>query len=405
MMKIFIATILSALVLFANGGVAMAISSEQKKVFDSGVFKFNAFAPNEDSCTETEMITLQGSSNEQRAYNFFIDNGFTPEQSAGIVANLIAESGVMPNRVQGSGMITFRTASEITPNRGYGIAQWTTADRQNNWKRFATEQNKPVTDLGLQLQFLLNELETNSGYGLNHLKEAGDLRQATWIFLSFFERPGTVVDAGKEADPVQPTSGPAKTTLDERVENGNKLTGLSSDDSGGLSGGAGDSCSGNPSFVPGTEEPSFAANLEVKIDDPNHNIPFNASQCTPGQTPGAESLSKFVMAHWSPPVTDVSGYLCRKTTNGISISVHGLGRALDIMVDGTSAQGLKTGDEIRNFMINNAASLGVQRVIWNRHIWDADESGWQPYDGPNPHTDHLHVEINLEASKNANLAN
>ena len=75
------------------------------------------------------------------------------------------------------------------------------------------------------------------------------------------------------------------------------------------------------------------------------------------------------------------------------------------MVDGTTTQGLQTGNEIRNFMINNAERLGVQRVIWDRHIWSSDQNGWRDFGDADssPHTDHLHVEINIEASGNASL--
>lgn len=37
--------------------------------------------------------------------------------------------------------------------------------------------------------------------------------------------------------------------------------------------------------------------------------------------------------------------------------------------------------------------LGVMYIIWDHRIWGsyrADE-GWRPYDGPNPHTDHIHI--------------
>lgn len=42
-----------------------------------------------------------------------------------------------------------------------------------------------------------------------------------------------------------------------------------------------------------------------------------------------------------------------------------------------------------------ARRMGVMYVIWNRQIWgiyDAN-AGWRPYDGPNPHTDHVHISL------------
>lgn len=42
-----------------------------------------------------------------------------------------------------------------------------------------------------------------------------------------------------------------------------------------------------------------------------------------------------------------------------------------------------------------ARRMGVMYVIWNRQIWgiyDA-QAGWRPYDGANPHTDHVHISL------------
>jgi hypothetical protein len=39
-----------------------------------------------------------------------------------------------------------------------------------------------------------------------------------------------------------------------------------------------------------------------------------------------------------------------------------------------------------------ARRLGVQYMIWNRHIWSTSQAGagWRPYTGPDPHTGHVH---------------
>jgi endonuclease/exonuclease/phosphatase family metal-dependent hydrolase len=80
--------------------------------------------------------------------------------------------------------------------------------------------------LDLQLLYLWHEFESDPDfYGLDELTKSQDLKQATWIFLAFFERPGTVVDAGKAGDPLQPSSGGALATLNERVALANKVTG------------------------------------------------------------------------------------------------------------------------------------------------------------------------------------
>ncbi len=143
-------------------------------------------------------------------------------------------------------------------------------------------------------------------------------------------------------------------------------------------------------------EPSYAKNPAVQVDD---NVP----SCTGSFTAGASNLKGFVMNKW-PLVSSVGGYACRKNTaNASQWSVHASGRALDIMIDANNPEGLRVGNQIRNYLINNAERLGIQRVIWNRKTWSANKDGWRDYNGPSPHTDHLHVEINVAASQKANL--
>jgi len=49
----------------------------------------------------------------------------------------------------------------------------------------------------------------------------------------------------------------------------------------------------------------------------------------------------------------------------------------------------------------NARRLGIMYVIWNHEIWKSyqSEKGWQPYDGPNPHTDHVHFSFSWAGAK------
>jgi hypothetical protein len=72
-------------------------------------------------------------------------------------------------------------------------------------------------------------------------------------------------------------------------------------------------------------------------------------------------------------------------------SNHGSGRALDIMVTGS------TGDAIANYVRANAAALGVTEVIWEQKIWTTQRAGegwrWMSDRGSATanHYDHVHV--------------
>lgn len=351
-------------------------------------------------------FTLPGDSNSAKAFNFFVSEGLEPHQAAGIVGNLYAESGVLPKRKQGqlpTYMATMEDIKEaIRLNRadssqgfGIGIAQWTTWNRLQGLVD-SVKGGDPLT-LEAQLPFLMTEL---NAHGMTELKQASDIRQATWIFLAFFERPASVVSAGMANNPNQPGSGSAKDALDTRTVAAQSVLDGSAGDSG-TSGSTTGCASGGP--LTGDEsEPDFSKKYDVKYDGPPSGS-FSESKCSGDFTEGAASLKEVILEKYSPPVTSIGGYSCRQNTADDSVSIHGVGRALDIMIDGTTPRGLDVGNRIRNFMINNAEQLGVQVVIWNDQIWSVNHTGLREYDGPNPHIDHLHVEINIEASKNAQL--
>lgn len=66
-----------------------------------------------------------------------------------------------------------------------------------------------------------------------------------------------------------------------------------------------------------------------------------------------------------------------------------------------------------NYLIKHAKDLGVQGIISNRKCmgfpsnetdnptpyWNGPEGEWRDYHGPNPHTDHVHVQFNLAEIK------
>lgn len=164
-------------------------------------------------------------------------------------------------------------------------------------------------------------------------------------------------------------------------------------------------CSSGGAVDGNVSEPGFESNPEVTVDGSPPGA-HKASNCTGTFTVGAASLKEVIASKWMPPVTSIGGYDCRPIVGGTGTSIHGLGRAIDVMINANTPEGLAKGNEIRNWVINNASQLGIQRVIWNKYSWAANRGGWNLYYEPgknNPHTDHLHIEINIGASTNANL--
>lgn len=127
------------------------------------------------------------------------------------------------------------------------------------------------------------------------------------------------------------------------------------------------------------------------------------SGCSGGITPGAEIVRTYLYAHF-PQIESIGGYDCRPIVgDDSSMSVHGTGRALDLMIplDGGDADN-DLGDPAGNFLVENAQAIGIQYVIWDRWSWRADRdvgAKGKSYGGANPHIDHLHIELSVEASE------
>lgn len=77
---------------------------------------------------------------------------------------------------------------------------------------------------------------------------------------------------------------------------------------------------------------------------------------------------------------------------------HPAGLALDFMTNDIP-DGKTTGDRIARYLQDNAASLGVEYIIWQQRIWSAEraDENWRPMeDRGSPtqnHLDHVHVSL------------
>jgi hypothetical protein len=122
------------------------------------------------------------------------------------------------------------------------------------------------------------------------------------------------------------------------------------------------------------------------------------SGCAGGFAPGAEELALRLAARFSQ-IARVFGYECRpNTANVTETSQHGTGRAIDLAIptrDGDADN--ERGDAVANWLVENSSRIGVQLVIWDRTVWVGylDTPKARRYTGPDPHADHIHVEINL----------
>jgi predicted Holliday junction resolvase-like endonuclease len=125
------------------------------------------------------------------ARNLMRDLGLTEAQSAGIVGNMIAESGVENARPQGTPPGT-KGPLVVDGSTGYGIVQWTSIGRQRALYNFAKsmghDMSKPLP-MNIEYKFFLKEFRENYGSVLNQIKQARDVKTASTIFMQQYEIP------------------------------------------------------------------------------------------------------------------------------------------------------------------------------------------------------------------------
>lgn len=114
------------------------------------------------------------------------------------------------------------------------------------------------------------------------------------------------------------------------------------------------------------------------------------SRCSGGPQPGARALMAAILDAYGKHGARSAGiYNCRKVAGTNTLSLHAEGRALDVAFPGS---GNAYGSQLATVLTNNANALGIQQIIWDRKAW-RPSTGWKPYRGASPHTDHLHIEM------------
>jgi LysM repeat protein len=122
-----------------------------------------------------KLTTTTSTGNPKIAMEFFLDQGWTPEQAAGLVANLQAES--------------YDHIDPAAENSGaYGIAQW----RGSRKRDFEQEMGMPLKGSSLmdQLKFVQHELNNKEAKAGRLLKRTTTAAEAAEIVDEFYERSG-----------------------------------------------------------------------------------------------------------------------------------------------------------------------------------------------------------------------
>lgn len=119
---------------------------------------------------------------EQEVLAGLVARGVPLPVAQGMVANMIAESGLNPG------------INEIAPlvegsRGGYGLNQWT-GPRRRAFESYAAERGAPLDDLNTQLDFTMWELQNTERNAWNALQGVNDPVEAARIYSEKFLRPG-----------------------------------------------------------------------------------------------------------------------------------------------------------------------------------------------------------------------
>ncbi len=123
-------------------------------------------------------------------------------------------------------------------------------------------------------------------------------------------------------------------------------------------------------------------------------------ECSPAHD-GTVDLDQYIRNKWNY-LTSGGLYCCRQNSAQTSVpklSVHAVGRAIDLMVPMVGGQANNSlGDPVANWLVDNAQNIGIQRVIWDRAYWNGNHGYGHLSSSSLPHTDHIHVELSIEGA-------
>lgn len=125
-------------------------------------------------------VPTQTNDKAKYAFDFFKTRGLTDYQSAGIVANLIQESG----NFRGDVISGHTTGDNNLKDKAYGIAQWRGA-RLKSLQNFAKQNDMDPFTLDAQLNFVEHEAKQRGDW--NKLLGTKDLGEATHSFNYNYE--------------------------------------------------------------------------------------------------------------------------------------------------------------------------------------------------------------------------
>jgi lysophospholipase L1-like esterase len=199
--------------IIADDGLGVHPNADGKKLFAQTVVNGVFSEGSRGGCS----LELVGSDNPEKVWNYMIAKGLTPFQAAGFMGNMQAEAGFEPRRLEYAFSDPPHLSDNVPPcgndkcQPGYGIVQWTAENRKNGLRLISEEQSKIAGDLGLQLDYVWQEISSGGTfrgttsvrnayidkYGgnvpvLDALKQTKTVEEATDLILNHYEIPAGI---------------------------------------------------------------------------------------------------------------------------------------------------------------------------------------------------------------------
>lgn len=166
-----------------------------------------------DGSTSEGSVTLSGSGNEEKIYNYFISKGLEPFQAAGILGNVQTESAGTfdPQIVQGGSK---SKNPDDAGEGGYGIFQFTPGSKLKEIMNAAGIKGEPY-ELVNQLEAVWAQLSGKAGsynetQAMEELKKTKNVHDATAAFMGAGDYFGYERPADQSEEALQPRAAAAR---------------------------------------------------------------------------------------------------------------------------------------------------------------------------------------------------
>jgi hypothetical protein len=247
--RIIVCSILCLALSGVSPTISYALDPGQKDLFRNQIHYADLEAT--QLCNTGGSVNLVGKDNIEKSYNYFVQKGLTPVQSAGIVGNFRQESGsgINPKSNQPNGP-------------GRGIAQWSEGGRWDALVAWASKQSRDPETLDVQLEYVWHEMNNVRPWNetLPAIRDDTTVAEAATTFEAKFER----------ADP-------RYANMPQRIEYGEEVLAMVG---GGAAGGAVDPNAASAGCGVGANVEGYAFPVAPQKKQSYSNLPCNKPMIT-----------------------------------------------------------------------------------------------------------------------------